>query len=146
MLRCLSLVVIAAWLGRASVAAADRPAGEIAIGVLTLHGSERVVDRWGPTAEYLTGKVPGHRFLRGRRSRELIPEVAGDGILGLDREGGHTFFQHRRRTGAGGGDGVTRWPGAVWSKPLLITTLRVATRPSVWTLRVSAAAWYHRRA
>jgi len=38
------------------------PDAPVKIGVLAKRGAERCLDKWGPTAEYLTSQIPGHSF------------------------------------------------------------------------------------
>ena len=38
------------------------PEQEVVIGVLAKRGSEHTLKKWGPTADYLSEKIPGHRF------------------------------------------------------------------------------------
>jgi len=65
--------------------AADRP---VTIGVLAVRGAEQCLKSWSPTAEYLTGRIPGYsfailrfavspflRFLRLRGRTELIIRI-----------------------------------------------------------------------
>lgn len=50
----------------------------VAIGVLVGEGEHNALERWSPTADYLTQKIPGHRFV----------------IVPLDREGMYRAVEH----------------------------------------------------
>ncbi|MEA1996585.1 MAG: response regulator, partial [Gemmatimonadota bacterium] len=45
-----------------AVPAAPGNSGEFRIGVLAKRGAERCLEKWGPTAEYLTNEIPGCSF------------------------------------------------------------------------------------
>ena len=64
--------------------AADRnPEKTVRIGVLAKRGPERCMAKWGPTAEYLTREIPGHKFV-------IVPLVF-DEILTAVKEGNVDF-------------------------------------------------------
>lgn len=55
------LLVLAVLLGCATAAAAD-PDREVRIGVLAFRDQWTTLGRWRPTAQYLSDRIPGHRF------------------------------------------------------------------------------------
>ncbi len=57
-----ALIVILLAVALAAPAAATAQAADVEIGVLAKRGPERALERWQPTADYLTAAVPGHRF------------------------------------------------------------------------------------
>ena len=77
------LLVAVAWLStvmaappEAIAATADPPAKTMRIGVLAKRGTERCLAKWGPTARYLSEKVPGHVFeIVPMDSHQVIPAV-----------------------------------------------------------------------
>ncbi|MCP5366349.1 MAG: PhnD/SsuA/transferrin family substrate-binding protein [Hyphomicrobiales bacterium] len=72
----LLLVLLAA--GQA--AAADGPV-PVRIAVLAFRGAENALNRWSPTADYLSARVPGHRFQILPLSLEQMgPALAGGGV------------------------------------------------------------------
>jgi len=65
-----SFVLILWFLLLVGISNADTAAGDddgiVKIGVLAVRGPQVCLDRWGPTAAYLTQKIPGHTF-------EIVP-------------------------------------------------------------------------
>jgi two-component system sensor histidine kinase TtrS len=49
-------------IGVSSVAGASEDPVPVRIGVLAKRGAERCLEKWGPTAEYLTSAIPGYSF------------------------------------------------------------------------------------
>jgi len=65
----------AALLGLTAGAHPEGPEA-VRIGVLATRGPERCLERWGPTAEYLTAEVPGHSFrITPLGYSEIVPAV-----------------------------------------------------------------------
>ena len=66
-LACLTAKVVLAaggWLiYAASAPAAPGDSESVRIGVLAKRGTQRSLEQWGPTAEYLTTQIPGYRFV-----------------------------------------------------------------------------------
>ncbi len=58
-LLCISILF---WGGAALAQSEALPDQEIVIGVLAKRGDEHALKQWGPTADYLSAKIPGHHF------------------------------------------------------------------------------------
>ncbi|MBU0616777.1 MAG: hypothetical protein KKI02_03590, partial [Planctomycetes bacterium] len=58
-IRALALLVLAVCVP-GFAAGQDSP---VKIGVLAKRGVEKCLEKWGPTAEYLTDQIPGHSFV-----------------------------------------------------------------------------------
>jgi PAS domain S-box-containing protein len=80
----LCLLATAVWLAAffcPALPARGHDSEEIKIGVLANKGREECLQKWGPTAEYLTGKIPDHAFtIVPLDFNELLPAVAGEKV------------------------------------------------------------------
>ena len=81
------LILTAAWIAFAAASAfGEEPISVIEdartpvrIGILAKRGSERCLEQWGPTAEYLASQIPDHSF-------SIIPLSFGEIYEAVDRE------------------------------------------------------------
>jgi len=64
----------------AGLAAADDPA-PVRIGVLAIRGPEQCLKRWSPTAKYLTGQIPGYRFMIVPLDHDEVGPAVGRGEI-----------------------------------------------------------------
>ena len=77
----LAIAVLLALIPWSPPARAGDGEGAVAIAVLAERGSERCLERWGPTAEYLSEALPGNRFtIRPFESRALLAAVVREEV------------------------------------------------------------------
>ncbi len=69
-------LVLAFAFSAAAASEAETPSKEIFIGVLAKRGTERTLEKWGPTADYLTSQIPGYSFkIQPLDFRSIFPVV-----------------------------------------------------------------------
>ncbi len=62
-------------------ARAQQPPQSLRIGVLAKRGADRCLEKWGPTAEYLTKEIPGYSFsIVPLPYNEVYPALEGDAV------------------------------------------------------------------
>jgi len=75
--------------------------GEVRIGVLAKRGDERTLQRWQPTADYLSGQIPKHRFIVVPLSFVEIDQVVAKGGVDFVLANSAIYVGLEKRYGAG---------------------------------------------
>ena len=57
---CLTIALFFSWMAASVTLAND---DQVKIGVLAIRGAEQCLQKWSPTAEYLTSKIPDKTFV-----------------------------------------------------------------------------------
>lgn len=72
---------------------------EVVIGVLAVHGSQRTLARWQPTADYLAQKISGYRFVVRALSADGLQQAVNAGKLDFVLTDPSNYIVLRRRYG-----------------------------------------------
>jgi len=74
---------------------------EVRIGILAKRGDERTLDRWRPTAQYLSQEIPGYRFSIVPLDFEAIGRVVSEGGIEFVLANSAIYVELEARYGAG---------------------------------------------
>ncbi len=86
------------WLGLQVAMPAE---GDVRIGVLAKRGDERTVQRWQPTADYLSQEIPKHRFILVPLDFVEIDQVVAKGEVDFILANSAIYVGLEKRYGAG---------------------------------------------
>jgi len=107
------------------VQAAGSAEGEVRIGVLAKRGDERTVQRWQPTADYLSRQIPKHRFIVVPLNFVEIDQVVAKGGVDFVLANSAIYVGLEKRYGAGriatmrnrnGHSGYTVFGGVIFTR------------------------------